>query len=100
MTIRYWTNRIVDGFSGYVPPTLVTLFSYAHIRPKRMKTNTNWIMTSKKPNSCWIKLNVDISCRDNLGSCGERGILKDQRGSLQATFSEKFDIGTNNRIEL
>ncbi|XP_035544603.1 uncharacterized protein LOC118347995 [Juglans regia] len=48
----------------------------------------------------WLKLNVDGSCRVNLGSCGGGGIIRDSVGNMKAAFSEKFKLGTNNGAEL
>ncbi|KAG2713072.1 hypothetical protein I3843_04G149000 [Carya illinoinensis] len=52
------------------------------------------------PSDGWVKLNVDGSCRGNLGSCGGGGVIRDEGGRFLATFSSKYGIGTNNEAEL
>lgn len=47
-----------------------------------------------------MKLNVDGSCRGNLGNCGGGGVIRDHQGNFKAAFSEAFGFSTNNVIEL
>lgn len=47
-----------------------------------------------------VKLNVDGSCRGNLGSCGRGGVMRNDRGKFLTAFSTNFGIGTNNAAEL
>lgn len=86
----------MEGFSSQVPPILEVLLSDAHIRPKRMRASANQMVVWRKPNSGWIKLNVDGSCRANLGSCGGGGILRDHKDSVRISFSKKLEASTNN----
>lgn len=53
-----------------------------------------------KPPSGWIKLNSDGSSRNNAGSLGGGGILRDMDGNFKAAFSAHFGVGTNNGAEL
>lgn len=45
-------------------------------------------------------MNIDGSCRENSESSGGGGVIQDSHGSFIATFSQKFDFGTNNSAEL
>ncbi|KAG6666728.1 hypothetical protein CIPAW_01G053100 [Carya illinoinensis] len=53
-----------------------------------------------KPSLGWWKLNVDGSCRGNLGNCGGGGVLQDHRGRIKVGFSAHHSFRTNNEAEL
>lgn len=48
----------------------------------------------------WRKLNVNRSCRGNLGSCGGGGLIRDHVGRIHRTFCTFFGHSTNNEAEL
>ena len=53
-----------------------------------------------KPPCGWVKLNCDGSARNNPGSSGGGGILRDANGYFKGAFTSHYGIGSNNRAEL
>ncbi|KAK2641265.1 hypothetical protein Ddye_023028 [Dipteronia dyeriana] len=66
----------------------------------RLVTRKCRLVTWSRPLSGWIKLNCDGSCRNNPGSSGGGGILRDMDENFKAAFSAHFGLGTNNGAEL
>lgn len=75
------------------------ILSYLHVQPKYLRPNPQMVLWTKSPTG-WFKLNVDGSCKGNLGSCGDGGIFHDEFNDLKVAFSKKFKNETNNGAEL
>lgn len=58
------------------------------------------IVTWTRPLMGWVKLNCDEICCENLGNSGGGGIIHDNNGIVNATYSVNFGNVTNNVVEL
>ncbi|XP_058111811.1 uncharacterized protein LOC131255132 [Magnolia sinica] len=52
-----------------------------------------------RPDSQWVKLNVDGSALNNPGSCGGGGICRREDGNMIFAFSSGYGQGSNNSAE-
>lgn len=71
-----------------------------NVEPRIPKERHPRRVVSEKPQVGWVELNVDGSFKDNPGSYGGGGIVRDNWGMFIATFSKKLRVGTNNGAEL
>lgn len=70
------------------------------VSPKAATVRKCRLVQWLKPPCGWVKINCDGSVRNNPGSSGGGGILRDANGDFQGAFSSHYGIGSNNRAEL
>lgn len=65
------------------------LLDFFHVTPKLPIAWHPRKVVCEKPPVDWMKMNIDRSCRGNLGSCGGGGIIYDNRENLSVALLEK-----------
>ncbi|KAH0655582.1 hypothetical protein KY285_030464 [Solanum tuberosum] len=52
-----------------------------------------------KPNSGWVKLNLDGCFKGNSGCSGRSGIIKDHNGNVLMAYADFYSYCSNNMVE-
>ncbi|KAI9186197.1 hypothetical protein LWI28_014743 [Acer negundo] len=76
------------------------LLNELNLEPPRVAVRKCMLVGWIKPSCGLVKINCDGSARNNPGSSGGGGILRDANGYFKRAFTSHYGVGSNNRAEL
>ncbi|KAG2685816.1 hypothetical protein I3760_10G143300 [Carya illinoinensis] len=102
ISVKFWLSQISENITkcNRLSATDNNLLAILNVPIKQIINRNIRVVKWLKPKSGWVKLNVDGSCRGNLGTCGGGGVIRDHQGKVKAAFSKIFGFGTNNVADL